>query len=440
MNKVYIVHCWDGTKEDGWYPWLDEKIANNDNKVIRFDMPNTATPKIKEWVEELDRQVDKLDENTYFVGHSIGCQTIMRYLEKTDVKKIGGILFVAPWLDLLPEAVSDEESYNIAQPWINTLIDFEKVRSVTNKITCIFSDNDYFVSLEQEKRFKELLHAKTLIVKDKGHISVDDGIKELDEIYKELCEIINDKVNDYDKFAEKRHYEVTNGMKKSLRFVEKPMMISMLPNLEGKRILMLGCGTAEESELLSIYNPKNITGIDISEKSIAVAKESYPNCDFYVGDMLKLPFKDNDFDFIFSSLAISHVEDKDKAFKELYRVLDNGGQLLFSVGHPIRFATEKIGYNNTSYHVIGFEAGNEGNHILGNYMSHTKQVNYFKDNEVLEEFIAPPSYFFEILMKNNFVVENFKESRCIDECKEVDEAYYNRFHELPQFMAFLAKK
>ncbi len=48
---------------------------------------------------------------------------------------------------------------------------------------------------------------------------------------------LNNKVNDYDKFAEKRHYEVTNGMKKSLRFVEKPMMISMLPNLEGKRYL-----------------------------------------------------------------------------------------------------------------------------------------------------------------------------------------------------------
>ncbi len=37
--------------------------------------------------------------------------------------------------------------------------------------------------------------------------------------------------NDYDKFASKRHYEVTNGINKSLRFVEKPMMISMLPNL-----------------------------------------------------------------------------------------------------------------------------------------------------------------------------------------------------------------
>lgn len=251
---------------------------------------------------------------------------------------------------------------------------------------------------------------------------------------------MNKDVNNYDKFAEKRHYEVTNGMKKSLLFVEKPMMLSMLPNLEGKRILMLGCGTAEESELLSRYHPKKLTGVDISKKSIAIAKESYPNCDFYVGDMLNLPFKDNEFDFIFSSLAICHVEDKDRVLKELYRVLEKDGELLFSALHPIRFATEKIDYNDTSYHVIGFEAGNNGKHILGNYMSHSRQINYFKDNEVLEEFIAPPSYFFELLVQNNFIVENFKESRCIEECKEVDKNYYYRFHELPQFMAFLAKK
>ena len=156
--------------------------------------------------------------------------------------------------------------------------------------------------------------------------------------------------------------------------------------------------------------------------------------------MLNLPFKENEFDFIFSSLAITHVEDKDKVFKELYRVLDDNGQVLFSVGHPMRFATEKINYNGNNFHVIGFESGSDGKQVLGKYMSHTKQVNYFKDNEVLEEFIAPPSYYFELLKNNNFVVEDFKESRCIDECKEIDEAYYNRFHEIPQFMGFLAKR
>lgn len=191
MNKIYVVHCWEGTKDDGWYPWLDKKISDNENKVFRFNMPDTANPKIDSWVSELDKQVNQLDEHTFFVGHSIGCQTIMRYLEMKDTKKIGGILFVAPWLDLLPEAVSDEESYNTAIPWLSTPINFKKIKSIAPKITCIFSDDDYFVSLAQEKKFKELLGAKTLIVKEKGHISAEDGIEELEDIYNALFNIIN---------------------------------------------------------------------------------------------------------------------------------------------------------------------------------------------------------------------------------------------------------
>lgn len=191
MNKIYIVHCWDGTKDDGWYPWLDDKISNGNNEVIRFNMPNTAHPKIEEWVAELDKQVNDLGEKTYFVGHSIGCQTIMRYLERKNIDRIGGMLFVAPWLDLLPEAINDDESYNVAYPWIHTPIDFEKIKRITNKITCIFSNNDYFVSLTQQDVFKKL-NAKIVIVNDKGHISADDGVEELDEIYDELLKMIED--------------------------------------------------------------------------------------------------------------------------------------------------------------------------------------------------------------------------------------------------------
>lgn len=191
MNKIYIVHCWDGTKDDGWYPWLDDKISNENNEVIRFNMPNTAHPKIEEWVAELDKQVNDLGEKTYFVGHSIGCQTIMRYLERKNIDRIGGMLFVAPWLDLLPEAINDDESYNVAYPWIHTPIDFEKIKRITNKITCIFSNNDYFVSLTQQDVFKKL-NAKIVIVNDKGHISADDGVEELDEIYDELLKMIKD--------------------------------------------------------------------------------------------------------------------------------------------------------------------------------------------------------------------------------------------------------
>ena len=171
MNKIYIVHCWDGTKDDGWYPWIDKELSNENNTVFRFNMPNTEAPIIEEWVSFLDKQVDKLDKNSYFIGHSIGCQTILRYLESKEITKIGGILFVAPWLELLDYAISDEESKKIAGPWLNTPIDFNKIKKFTNNIQCIFSDNDYFVSLDQKDKFEELLNAKTIVVNNKGHIS-----------------------------------------------------------------------------------------------------------------------------------------------------------------------------------------------------------------------------------------------------------------------------
>ena len=50
-------------KKDGWYPWLDDKISDNNNQVIRFDMPDTDYSRIDVWVNELDKYVDNLDEN-----------------------------------------------------------------------------------------------------------------------------------------------------------------------------------------------------------------------------------------------------------------------------------------------------------------------------------------------------------------------------------------
>ncbi len=190
MNKIYIVHCWDGSMDDGWYPWLDKELSNEENKVYRFNMPDTANPKINEWVSYLDSRVETLDDKTYFVGHSIGCQTIMRYLETKDVTKIGGILFVAPWLDLLDYAVSDPESYDTAKPWLTEKIDFEKVKKFTDNIHCIFSSDDYFVSIEQKDKFEKLLNAKTIVVDNKGHISQDDDVYELKEIIDECHKMI----------------------------------------------------------------------------------------------------------------------------------------------------------------------------------------------------------------------------------------------------------
>ena len=447
MDKIYVVHCWDGTKDDGWYPWLDKKISNDFVKVYRFNMPNTKSPKMDEWISKLKKQVTDLDENTYFVGHSIGCQAIMRYLESVDVKKIGGVLFVAPWLDLLPEAISDDESYRTASPWLNTPIDFNKIRDVVHNITCIFSDDDYFVSLEQERKFKELLNAKTLIVKNKGHISAEDGVEELEEIYDELLLIINKgKSNDYDKFAKKRQMDLISGAKQSHRFVEKPMMKSMRPELSGKKVLMLGCGTGEESLLLESFGAvaKDITGIDLSSNSIKIAKDTYPDINFVIGDMCELPFADESFDFVYSSLAVHYSETPEKVYEEVYRVLKKDGLFLFSVAHPLRWGSIEKDIDGETIRIIGCSKNEDGDTVYGNYHTFEKHIfsSFSKQNdgEILEFYVGSPSMHFKMLRNANFEILDFTESKCVEEAKDVDINYYRKHREIPQFMAFLAKK
>lgn len=247
-------------------------------------------------------------------------------------------------------------------------------------------------------------------------------------------------VNDYDKFAKMRQEKILKGERKSHRFVEKPMMKAMLPDLTGKKVLMIGCGTGEESRIIKEYGATDIVGVDLSEESINIAKETYPDITFFIGDMHNLPFESNSFDFVYSSLAIHYSETPEKVYSEIYRILKKGGQLLFSIGHPLRWSAQEIAIDNKTYRIIGYEHSKTNNLVFGRYNTFTKQNHYFSNDEVLSFYSGSPSMHFKLLRKCGFSVENFSESACIEEAKEIDYTYWFKYSEIPQFMAFLVQK
>lgn len=174
---MFIIHGWGSNPKDDFFPWLKRELEQKNFEVFVPEMPNTDNPKIEEWVPFLINAVGEPDENTYFIGHSIGCQTIIRYLEKID-KKIGGVVFVAGWFIL--SNLETEEEKIIGNPWIETPIDFEKVGKTTNNFIAIFSDNDPVVPLEENKKiFETKFNAKIIVEHDKGHFNASEGVKEL---------------------------------------------------------------------------------------------------------------------------------------------------------------------------------------------------------------------------------------------------------------------
>jgi len=178
-KRVIIIHGWEGSPNNEWFPWIKKELENRDYQVLIPEMPDTEAPRIKEWVECISRLVKESDENTFFVGHSIGCQAVLRYLETLDNKRVGGVVLVAPFFETLTNLESEEEE-KIANPWLKTPIDFEKIKRITNKFTAIFSDNDQFVILEENKKiFEEKLGGKTVVEHNKGHFDEDSGIFEI---------------------------------------------------------------------------------------------------------------------------------------------------------------------------------------------------------------------------------------------------------------------
>lgn len=184
MKRVFIIHGWSGSPKNDWLPWLADRLKSKGFDVIVPEMPTADFPKIKPWVGKLNKIVGRPKNDDIFIGHSIGCQTILRFLENLDDScQVDKVILVAPWLKLT-NLESDEEN-KIAEPWSKKPIDFNKVKSKSKTFFTMFSDNDPYVSLKANiKVFKQKLNPKIVIQENKGHFSQDDGILKIPEIVK----------------------------------------------------------------------------------------------------------------------------------------------------------------------------------------------------------------------------------------------------------------
>lgn len=186
MKKVFIIHGWGGNPDSDWLPWLKIELEKIGYQVVVPEMPNTEVPVIEKWVNHLASIVGKLDKDIYFIGHSIGCQTILRYLETINTP-IGGAIFVAGWFDL--ENLENDEVEEIARPWLTTPIDVIKVKKVLAQSTLIISDNDPYGAFDKNKKKFAELGSRIITLHDAGHITEADGFSDLPVIVEELEKI-----------------------------------------------------------------------------------------------------------------------------------------------------------------------------------------------------------------------------------------------------------
>ena len=212
--------------------------------------------------------------------------------------------------------------------------------------------------------------------------------------------------------------------------LEMPTTLKMLGNIKGKKVLDLGCGPGIYIQKLK-NKCKEIKGIDISKVEVEIAKENNPEIDIVLGDAEKLPYNNNEFDIIFASLVLGHLDSWTKVLSEISRTLKKRGIFIFSIHNPVTDGMIKKKWFFKKFKVIEryFEERKRSK-IWGEKNTSAESIHYHKTYGTI----------IRNLIKNKFEIIDYEDCKPLEEGKGLFPKHYNNAINLPYFSVFKVRK
>ena len=178
MSRLCIVPRWGGGPERDFYPWLHAALQAEQpqrfSEILRLEMPNPATPTLDAWGGHLSLVLGGSTEaqrlalsDTVLMGHSVGCQAVMRYLAALpEGTTLAAAIYVAGWFSV-------DRPWESILPWMNTPIDFTAVRGRARQHIVLLSDNDPFTAdhAGTAAAFRDRLGANVIVAPGRRHFN-----------------------------------------------------------------------------------------------------------------------------------------------------------------------------------------------------------------------------------------------------------------------------
>jgi predicted alpha/beta hydrolase family esterase len=179
--KVFLFHCWGGDGRSCWSGWTADVLGKQGVEVISPDFPNTATPKLEEWLAKARECVPRFEpkDDWVLIGHSLGCPTILRLLESFEKgEKVKAVILVAGFATDL--GISEIRNF------VDHDFNWKKIKGNAGMFIVINSDNDPYINPDEGERMAKHLGAEFIVEHGAGHINEGSGFTK----YERLINII----------------------------------------------------------------------------------------------------------------------------------------------------------------------------------------------------------------------------------------------------------
>jgi SAM-dependent methyltransferase len=107
-------------------------------------------------------------------------------------------------------------------------------------------------------------------------------------------------------------------------------MVSAAGITKDDEVLDVGCGTGVLTREIAVC-AGGVTGFDLSESMLGVARQVCPTVTFQQGSVAELPFDDSSFDAVLSAFMLMFVPDPKQAITQMRRVLRPGGRIVAAI-------------------------------------------------------------------------------------------------------------
>ncbi len=177
MANFILIHSTGGSPGEVFYPWLRKELERRGYKVYAPFFPTPIGQTLERWMKEFEPYWQQVNEETIFIGRSIGAPFVLRLLEKSPAKVKAAALVCGFCSDL-----GLDEFRQLTDSFIKGGFNWSRIRKNCGRFFIYNSDNDRFIPAGKGEELAKNLGAKLMLVKGADHFFMDEFPQLLEDI------------------------------------------------------------------------------------------------------------------------------------------------------------------------------------------------------------------------------------------------------------------